>query len=57
MRIERIKKLWCGKITRVIRRGLDSVEELDRVEREEAKRKAAVLEPVGPLPKAFPKTL
>lgn len=46
-RLRKQKKLWFEKMVRAIRRGIDSVEELERVEKEEAEaaaRKAALEE-------------
>lgn len=37
LRLRKQKKLWFEKMMRAISRGIDSVEELERVEREEAK--------------------
>ncbi|EHA54233.1 hypothetical protein, variant [Pyricularia oryzae 70-15] len=36
LRLRRQKKMWFEKMTRAVRRGIDNLEELDRVEREEA---------------------
>ena len=40
-RLRRQKKLWFEKMLRAVRRGVKSVEELERVEKEEADREAA----------------
>jgi hypothetical protein len=40
-RLRKQKKLWFEKMIHVIRRGISSVEELKRVEKEEAEREAA----------------
>ncbi|KAH9432000.1 hypothetical protein MCOR02_006705 [Pyricularia oryzae] len=37
LRLRKQKKMWFEKMMRAVRRGIDSLEELDRVEREEAK--------------------
>ncbi|KAL0942363.1 uncharacterized protein CTRU02_200249 [Colletotrichum truncatum] len=42
------KKIWFEKMMRVVRRGIDSVEELERVEREEAEAEQRRVEPVRP---------
>ena len=36
LRLRKQKKMWFKKMMRAVRRGIDSVEELERVEREEA---------------------
>ncbi|KAH9428272.1 hypothetical protein MCOR02_011757 [Pyricularia oryzae] len=36
LRLRKQKKMWFEKMMRAVRRGIDSLEELDRVEREEA---------------------
>ncbi|EHA46470.1 hypothetical protein, variant [Pyricularia oryzae 70-15] len=36
LRLRRQKKMWFEKMMRAVRRGIDNLEELDRVEREEA---------------------
>ncbi|KAK2731616.1 hypothetical protein CKAH01_19058 [Colletotrichum kahawae] len=36
LRLRKQKKIWFEKMMRAVRRGIDSVEELERVEREEA---------------------
>ena len=36
LRLRKQKRIWYKKMIRAIRRGIDSVEELDRVKREEA---------------------
>jgi hypothetical protein len=41
LRLRKQKKLWFEKMMRAVRRGIDSVEELERVEREEAEREEA----------------
>ncbi|KAK7727158.1 hypothetical protein SLS53_009470, partial [Cytospora paraplurivora] len=41
-RLRKQKKMWSAKMARAIRRGLDNVEELDRVEAEEASRTASI---------------
>jgi len=38
LRLRKQKKMWFEKMMRAISRGVDSVEELERVEKEEAKR-------------------
>jgi hypothetical protein len=40
-RLRKQKKLWSEKMVRAIARGIDNVEELERVEREELEREAA----------------
>jgi seryl-tRNA synthetase len=40
-RLRKQKKLWFEKMMRAVARGIDSVEELERVEREELEREAA----------------
>jgi pyruvate/2-oxoglutarate dehydrogenase complex dihydrolipoamide acyltransferase (E2) component len=40
-RLRKQKKLWFEKMMRAVSRGIDSVEELERVEKEEAEREAA----------------
>ncbi|KAF4467458.1 hypothetical protein FALBO_5669 [Fusarium albosuccineum] len=39
-RLRKSKKLWFEKMMRAVSRGIDNVEELERVEREEAEREA-----------------
>jgi hypothetical protein len=39
-RLRKQKKMWFEKMMRAVRRGLSSVEELERIEREEAEREA-----------------
>ena len=41
MRLRKQKKLWFEKMMRAVSRGIDNVEELERVEKEEAAREAA----------------
>jgi hypothetical protein len=41
LRLRKQKKLWFEKMVRAVSRGIDSVEELERVEREEAEREAS----------------
>jgi hypothetical protein len=41
LRLRKQKKLWSEKMVRAIARGIDNVEELERVEREELEREAA----------------
>lgn len=40
-RLRKQKRLWFEKMMRALRRGIDSVEELERIEKEEAEREAA----------------
>ena len=40
LRLRRQKKLWFEKMMRAVARGIDDVEELERIEREEAEREA-----------------
>ena len=40
-RLRKQKKMWFEKMMRAVRRGISSVEELERVEKEEADREAA----------------
>jgi hypothetical protein len=40
-RLRKQKKMWFEKMMRAVRRGISSVEELERVEKEEAEREAA----------------
>jgi hypothetical protein len=40
-RLRKQKKLWFEKMMRAVRRGISSVEELERVEKEEAEREAS----------------
>ncbi|KAF5009660.1 hypothetical protein FDECE_4137 [Fusarium decemcellulare] len=41
LRLRKQKKLWFEKMMRAVSRGLDTVEELERVEKEEAEKEAA----------------
>jgi hypothetical protein len=42
-RLRKQKKLWLEKMMRAVRRGISSVEELEKVEKEEAEREAGRL--------------
>lgn len=49
-RLRKQKKMWSARMCGAIRRGLDSVEELDRVEAEEASRAATAVASEEPCP-------
>jgi hypothetical protein len=51
-RLRKQKKLWFEKMTKAISRGLDSVEELERVEREEAEREEERQRSLDPPPRS-----
>ncbi|TDZ14074.1 hypothetical protein Cob_v013012 [Colletotrichum orbiculare MAFF 240422] len=48
LRLRKQKKMWFEKMMRAVRRGIDSVEELERVEREEAEAEQRRLEEARP---------
>ena len=48
MRLRKQKKLWFEKMMRAVSRGIDNVEELEKVEKEEAAREASCLAAATP---------
>lgn len=48
LRLRKQKKLWFEKMMKAISRGIDSVEELERVEREEAEKEQRRMEQARP---------